>query len=433
MTKCFLHSCLFALLTLFGLVAEGRAQDSTKFIQDTIRIGSIAFGSAHSDTAYLRLTGQTRDIAFESSDTVLKLSTVNPFHFDKGATTIGVAFRIIPNAIGNRTVLLVASDTGKADTVVVTFNAFEPNNFRFSRDTIKVGQLLVGAPVIDSFYIVSLTNDIKIASLSIPDSAKDSLSFFIQFPILISEGDSALVEFSLMPRAFGPREIQLVFRDSTGVSRTALITLEGILPTSVDTVFELSKVNTLARVSNEDVFTMNLRVRNDGPTEIVITDFNIADTVNFGIEDFPLLPLILSPGSSSPSVEVYSRSTGSGFYQTTVSVPTVGGLASEYTVGVQVLKIIQASVPPTRTRSGIVVHQSATEIAIEHLPFEYGMLEIYDLLGRKLIQHEIDGNELMIPKRDATGIAITDGGYLLRLTDSRGQFSETIKVLLVSY
>ncbi len=435
MTKRFVHICLFALLSLLCFVADVSAQvDTTRFAPDTLRLGSILPGTIHRDTAFLVLQGRARIVSFTSSDTALRVSIVNPYQFSKGLETLAVPIQIVSRRLGQDTLFLAAVDSVDTDTLVLLFSSTPQSSFRISPDTIRIGQLMVGATVDDSFFIVNEAGDLRIEDLSIPDSSRDSLNLFgLQLPALIQQGTSRKVSFNITPKDTGARSIHLIFVDSNAATRTAVILIEGILPSSLDSVFTLVRPSTLGRITNEDEFTINLRMVNDGPDTIDIQDFIIDDTVNFGIEDFPLLPLIIPPDSATPPIEVYAKKTGSGFFRTNVRVPTVGGLASEYTVGIQVLKMVQASVPPTRTRSGIILFQSGTELGIEGLPFDTGKLVIYDLLGREVAQHTITSREMMIAKQDASGYPIEDGCYIIRVSDSKGSFSESIKTLLISY
>jgi hypothetical protein len=431
----FLYCCA-ALLLLLAPAGESSAQ-SWRVFPDSIDLGDIQVGSS------------ARDSFFVTSPKIDR--TISSFFLDKGITipnnplpariaaddTLTIRFNVTPTVAGPQTLIITLQDsTAFKDSVKVHFNAtpIPQPAFRLSEDSIELGQLLVGGDLFDSFYVASNKDQISVQILSFEDSTKDSL-ILLNTSLQIPAADSVPVRYRIFPMTIGERWIPIIVGLSGTTFDTTYLHIEAVGPTSPDSIFALvpGRLNTLAVVTEEDSSSFQLTIRNVTQDTLILQDFILEDSEYFAIEDVPVVPLILEPNSPPFTFGVYARKTGSGFFRTNVRVPNNGGLASEYSLGVQVLKTIQASVPPTRTQSGITVHQSATEIAIEAIPFETGRLEIFDLLGRKLVEHPITSSEMFITKQDASGARIEDGCYIIRLTDAKGQHSEAIKVLLVSY
>lgn len=436
MIRRFLHTSITALLALLGVVTQARAQgDSIKFTPNVINLGTVQMGTAKVDTATFRVRGTTRTISLETPDTSVRV--LNSANFPVVASdqqSVDVEFRVTPLKPGPQTLYLIAKDSQLVvDTLFIVFSATTASSFTVSPDTVDVGPLLVGGEVIDSFQIVNTgSRPLLISNFVSIDQIKDSSAVLTPLPLSISVGDSAQVRFRLYIRQVTPPSL---FRyrviDSSSQARVVAITYEGISPTDPDSAFAIdpSRKEAFAAIIESDTASFVINLRNTTGGDLFI------DSVMFDPSPFftlLYLPQPVSDGDVFP-VTLGLKTTGEGFYKTNIRLPDNGGLASEYTLGAQVLRIAKGSVPVLRTHSGIRITQSPTNIAIEGLPFETGVIEIYDLLGREVAAHAINAREMLIPKLDAFGSRLEDGCYIIRVLDTKGSYSEAIKVLLLSF
>ena len=434
MIKRLLHSCFVALFILLGLASVARTQiDSIYFIEgDSIDLGTVQLGTSAIDTVGVDIMGEARWIFAQADSTVTIISPQFPRVFI-ARDTLRLELRVTPRRTGPDTLRLIVYDTlvnRSIDTLLIYVNGFVPASYRLSTDSIDIGPLLVGGAIIDSFYIVSLGDTVRINSVSSPDGLKDSLTLLTPLPTFIQANDSAAVRFSLKATQVGFR----IFHFNVTAGQTTVnvpVTYEGVSPSDPDSSFALdpTRNDVFAAIIESAIDTFVIKLRNTTGTDLFL------DTVEFDPSPYfklSYLPSIVSPGEIF-SITLELETPSLGFFRTNIRLPNDGGLASEYTLGAQVLRIAKNSVPVARTPSGIRVIQSAASIAIDGIPFEVGELTIYDLLGREVVRRPVTSREMMIAKLDATGARIEDGCYVMRITDARGRFSESIKLLLLSY
>jgi hypothetical protein len=435
MIKRFLYTSIFGILVLLASATQALAQkDSIIILRPKIDLGSVQLGTVKSDTANVRLAGSPRTIQAFASDTGLQITSPTfPIFSQTGNETFTLQFQVSARKIGPDVRYIYVTDSVERDSIEVTLNGVLPATINTSPDTLKLGPVLVGGSITDSFRVFALNGPVSIVGVSIFDATKDSVAFS-DFPVSILAGDSATISFTIFPKSVGKEFYRFrIFGDGGGsaVSDLLPVFIEGVSPSSPDSVFILdpNRREAFAAISNADSTVFDIPFRYTGPDSVIIDSVNFDSSPNFKLS---FLPDTLHTGDPFV-IRLELIAPQEGFYKTNIRVPNDGGLASEYTLSAQVLRIAKNSVPIIHTPSGIRVTQSATSLAIEHLPFETGKLEIFDLLGRSLAAHSISSNEILIPKTDSNGAQLEDSCYLIRLTDTKGRFSEVLKVLLVSY
>ena len=315
--------------------------------------------------------------------------------------------------------------------LLLASNAQGQNCIRVIQKPVSVGQVLVGGYIDSAFHIeVMRTGGAEVEIVSGGDS---SVTFDRVFPVHFDSGLTR-IGFRYRSELPGQQEFTFLVRDtSKGQScvDTLRVIATGIDTTAFGTVFPISSPNNVFAVrSDREADTFRVFIINNTNGERVIESFNIDDGA-FDIEDVPVVPLILDPGSTF-NFEIYFQPPGPGFYQSVVRLPTVGGLATEYTIKVQGLSEIPLSLPAVRAVSGITVRRSATELLISDIPYDLGSVEIFDLLGRVLLQQEHHTREITLD-RHGQNAQLVDGAYILRFTSADGSKSEIVKVMLASY
>jgi hypothetical protein len=430
----FLHIGLLVLLLLLGVVSSASAQkDSIEFTPtNELNVGSVPFGSTKTDSLFVKLTGAPRQIFTAVQPGLSLISPSSPYDF-KSSQTLIVRFQISPQRFGTDTLYLTMYDTVTAvsDTALIIVNGTQGVALRTNPDTIRVGKLLTGATLLDSFYIVNNGAPIGLNRIFTLDAQQDSVQILSPLPIHLGTGDSTLIRFQIEPTALGLRVLHLRTLDSSNKPvLDATVLIEGIAPSAPQPSFVVDPLrkDVFAAIIESDNASFEIYLKNTSDSALVIN--------NVSFDSSPYYQLSYDPDTLATGDSILIKldlvTPGTGFYPTVVRVPNEGGLASEYTLGVQVLRVAPNSVPVIRTRSGIRIAQSYSDIFITDLPFETGTLRIVDILGREIASHSINSSNIVVPKLDAKGDHLQNGYYIIRVADARGRYSESLKVIILS-
>lgn len=308
-------------------------------------------------------------------------------------------------------------------------------SFDLVRDTVDLGKILVGGEVMDSIVIVNVTTGFTpVLDFVQGDTLSPiSITFLDALPQSILPGDTVRLRFLAMSRLSGPQTLRFVISDGAQDVHSVAIRSEGIDTTAPGTVFGLryGTENILAFRTTENSSTIFVTVKNTGSAELVIQSFRMDESPVFTIEDVPVVPLILDPGSEF-TFEIYFNAKQAGFYRTTIRLP-IEGSGSGFTIDVQGLKLGTSSVRSSPGTSGIRLIQTPGHIIVKNNPFDNCMIELFDVLGRKLNSVRGVDSEIIVPIRDAAGSPLHPGNYLFRISNADGGYSETFKVMLASY
>ncbi|HET6511397.1 MAG TPA: hypothetical protein VFH43_04350 [Candidatus Kapabacteria bacterium] len=441
MLKCFFNTCLLVVTVLMLGTGVLRAQSNFS-VSPQVYIDSVYLGSSIRDTFLINDFKFSRTIfpvvARQSARFTLALDEAQLYpRLVSGIDTVRQGFTITPVSAGWDSIYLAIRDSqGFGDTLIMYIHVLNtPRPFTVDHQ-LDLGPLIVGASIPDSFYVKNVGQTVKIAPFFAANDFRSQQSITVLspgIPQVVPAGDSLKVRILIHNDSIGQQKFALHFLDSfSSHVETAEITLTGIPATPADSVFELRHggKDVFARIVSSDTASFAVIARNVTDSVYAIQQIINDNASHFRIES--ALPIIVDPQEAFDLI-IRSTTEEEGFYPTLVRLPSNGGLASEYSITIQVLRVASMSVPPMHSKSGSRIVQTPTSIAIEGLSYDRGSVEVFDVLGRKLAQHEHVGPQIFFPKIDESGERLKDGAYFLRLFADDGSSSETLKVIFVGY
>ncbi len=271
-----------------------------------------------------------------------------------------------------------------------------------SMDADIFGPILMDGDVSHTVTITSNRRTPIVVSRSLNDEyGYDNSSFAISgitFPYTLSAQETKTFTITYSPRSNIPNvtyravgRLAWAANDGNQVCSQGYLTLPGVAipPTDPTTSTSLAAGSTdvLAMISDNSVTTQTFNFKNNGTTNLKITNVSLKNGKSFAITDIQptnTLPFILTPGQSMSVTVAMTTVTNGVYYDEVIITAENGFISMDFPLQGLRKNGIQAAVKTISNdeRFAIYPNPSHGEITVDLPGISNAKIEVLDLLGR---------------------------------------------------